>query len=104
MIHAEPPSAAPLLQAPPPAAPPLPPPSLHAAVQLDSKHACLAALYACLAAGEDVNAPDEYGRCPLHLAAGYNTGAEAVAAAVKALVDAGADVAAPSAAGGQAMN
>lgn len=71
--------------------------SLHTAVQRGNKHACLAALYACLAAGADVNARDVYGRAPLHLAAGYCPDPAAAAAAIAALVDAGADPSAGSA-------
>ncbi|PSC68202.1 calcium-translocating P-type PMCA-type [Micractinium conductrix] len=88
---------------PQPVAPPSPARelSLHAAVQQANKHACLAALYACLAAGADVAAEDEYGRQPLHVAAGYNPDPAAATAAIRALVDAGANAAAPAASQGR---
>ena len=65
---------------------------LFKAVQLPDRHKCLAGIYAALSAGAEVTARDSNGMTALHLAAGYNSDAAAVAAVIAALVQEGADV------------
>ena len=66
--------------------------SLHEAVQMPNRRACLAAIYASLEAGADVNARNEAGYTALELAARRNTDAAAASKAIAVLVEEGADV------------
>ncbi|KAL4458970.1 hypothetical protein ABPG75_013835 [Micractinium tetrahymenae] len=66
--------------------------SLHKAVLTPGRHACLAAVYACLATGVSVNQRDTSRRTALHVVAGKGRDGEAVRAVVRALADEGADV------------
>lgn len=61
-------------------------------MKLPGRRRCLAALYAALAAGASPTRTSASGMTALHLAARFNTHAEAVTAAIAALVAEGADV------------
>lgn len=62
---------------------------LFMAVQLAGRYKCLAGIYAALDAGADVT-PRDGGWTALHVAARFNPDAQAVAAAIAALVAEGA--------------
>lgn len=68
---------------------------LFKAVKLAGRHQCLAGIYAALSAGAQAAATNSRGSTALHLAACHNPDAEAVAAAIAALVAEGANVDAP---------
>lgn len=66
--------------------------ALFKAVQQPGRRKCVAAILTALDAGASLTATNGDGMTALHLAAGYNPDSEAVAAAIKALVEEGADV------------
>lgn len=66
--------------------------ALFKAVKLPGRRKCVAAILTALDAGASLTATNRWGWTALHLAARYNPDTEAVAAAIKTLVEEGADV------------